>query len=188
MMGCSISASPRDLTVISQVARVTHDASLITSAMKLDELSCGDNNITGSQSDGLRLRWGHGSAIKKNGFLWDVITYPCPNFNGSVTKLPLNLGYGWLIDVITHPYPKFNGSLAKLPLNLGYGWLIDVITHPYPYFNGSLAKLPLKLGHGWVITSHTFMMVWLLVPALILMRVAITGSRGDRWSLSDGIW
>ena len=28
-------------------------------------------------------------------FLWDVITHPCPNFNGSLAKLPLKLGHGW---------------------------------------------------------------------------------------------
>ena len=30
-------------------------------------------------------------------FLWDVITHPCPNFNGSLVKLPLKLGHGWVI-------------------------------------------------------------------------------------------
>ena len=30
-------------------------------------------------------------------FVWDVITHPCPNFNGSLAKLPLKLGHGWVI-------------------------------------------------------------------------------------------
>ena len=30
-------------------------------------------------------------------FLWDIITHPCPNFNGGLVKPPLMLGHGWLI-------------------------------------------------------------------------------------------
>ena len=29
-----------------------------------------------------------------DGFVWDVITHPCPNFNGGLTKPPLKLGHG----------------------------------------------------------------------------------------------
>ena len=29
-------------------------------------------------------------------FKWDVITHPCPNFNGGLVKPPLKLGYGWV--------------------------------------------------------------------------------------------
>ena len=32
-----------------------------------------------------------------NVFVWDVITPPCPNFNGSLAKLPLKLWHGWVI-------------------------------------------------------------------------------------------
>ena len=28
---------------------------------------------------------------------WDVITHPCHNFNGGLTKPPLKLGHGWVI-------------------------------------------------------------------------------------------
>ena len=28
---------------------------------------------------------------------WDIITHPCPNFNGGLVKPPLKLGHGWLI-------------------------------------------------------------------------------------------
>ena len=30
-------------------------------------------------------------------FLWDIITHPCPNFNGGLVKPPLMLGHGWLL-------------------------------------------------------------------------------------------
>ena len=29
-----------------------------------------------------------------NCLAWDVITHPCPKFNGGLTKPPLNLGHG----------------------------------------------------------------------------------------------
>ena len=43
-------------------------------------------------------------------FIWNVITHPCPNFNGSLTKSPLKLRHVWVITshfyvgVITCPY------------------------------------------------------------------------------------
>ena len=33
-------------------------------------------------------------------------------------------GHCFMLDVITHPYPNFNGSLAKLPLEVGHEWVI----------------------------------------------------------------
>ena len=30
-------------------------------------------------------------------FIWNVITHPCPNFNGSLTKSPLKLRHVWVI-------------------------------------------------------------------------------------------
>ena len=30
--------------------------------------------------------------------IWDVITHPCPDFNGGADKLPLKLRHGWLIN------------------------------------------------------------------------------------------
>ena len=36
--------------------------------------------------------------------LWDVITHPCPNFNGSLFKPPLELGHGWIITSHRKPW------------------------------------------------------------------------------------
>ena len=53
--------------------------------------------------------------------MWDVITHPCINFNGSLAKPPLKLGHGWVItthvlytDEITYPCPKLKAGLVEL--------------------------------------------------------------------------
>ena len=56
-------------------------------------------------------------------FMWDVITHPCPNFNGSLANPPQKLDHGWAIishnfkwDVITHPchVPCTNPSMNSI--------------------------------------------------------------------------
>ena len=43
---------------------------------------------------------------------WDVITNPCHNFNGGLTKPPLKIGHGLhpilSFDVITNPRSKYS--------------------------------------------------------------------------------
>ena len=43
-----------------------------------------------------QLRLGHGQVITSNCFPLEVITHPCPNFNGGFAKPPLKLGIGWV--------------------------------------------------------------------------------------------
>ena len=59
--------------------------------------------------------------------MWDVVTHPCPNINGGLTKLLLNSGYGW---VITYPCLKsmlvYLNSVGKRPLTPKYIWSVDL--------------------------------------------------------------
>ena len=55
-----------------------------------------------------------------SGFMWSVITHPCSNFNGSLSKLPLRLGHEWVlhhtsfyVSVIVFPWPNPHAGLAK---------------------------------------------------------------------------
>ena len=54
------------------------------------------------------------------GFIRDVITHPCPNFNGGLAASPLNYGVDELlrhtvcVDVITYPCPKLGDKLVEL--------------------------------------------------------------------------
>ena len=48
-----------------------------------------------------------------SGFVWDLITHPCPNFNEvrawMSNQIPL-----FYMDVISHPCPNPNADLANL--------------------------------------------------------------------------
>ena len=49
-----------------------------------------------------------------HGSLWDVISYPCLNFNGGLVKPPLNFEHGWEIasHVVVTTYPCLNLTLT----------------------------------------------------------------------------
>ena len=54
-----------------------------------------------------------------DGFMWNAITHPCPNFNGDFTKPYLKKGvsnYTQLLymDTIIDPCPNPDGGLANL--------------------------------------------------------------------------
>ena len=63
--------------------------------------------------------------------MWDVITHPCPKFDGSLAKLPMKLGTNeyympqLYVDVITYPRQNLNAIAADLlvegaPLWIGF--------------------------------------------------------------------
>ena len=53
-------------------------------------------------------------------YMLNVITHPCPNFNISLTKLPLVLGHGWVIS--THCYMWIKLVIHAVILVLFFSW------------------------------------------------------------------